>query len=82
CPNPACGLRLDRDHNAALNLRFSGEQSRSEVAAGRAETLNACGARVSPGRTQGAIRSPAPGRAQAVKQEPSAAGLPVDQSRT
>ena len=82
CPNPACGLRLDRDHNAALNLRWWGQQTVSEVTAGRAETINACGARVSPGRTQRAIRSSASGRAQAVKQEPSAAGLPVDQSRT
>ncbi|HEX4621514.1 MAG TPA: transposase [Myxococcaceae bacterium] len=51
CENPECGLVLDRDHNAALNLRWWGEQSLSAaVAAGRAETQNACGARVRPGR--------------------------------
>jgi putative transposase len=46
CQNPECGLLLDRDHNAALNLKWWGEQhSTAEVAAGRAETQNACGAR-------------------------------------
>ena len=50
CQNPACGLVLDRDHNAALNLKWWAEQgSASTVAAGRAETQNACGARVRPG---------------------------------
>ena len=50
CQNPDCGGVLDRDHNAALNLKWLGEQySTAEVAAGRAETLNACGARVRPG---------------------------------
>ena len=51
CEDPECGLVLDRDHNAALNLRWWGEQTTTtEVAAGRAETENACGARVRPGR--------------------------------
>jgi putative transposase len=36
CPNPACGLVMDRDHNAALNLKWWAEQgSTAEVAAGR-----------------------------------------------
>lgn len=51
CQDPECGLVIDRDHNAALNLRWWGEQaSTTDVAAGRAETQNACGARVRPGR--------------------------------
>jgi putative transposase len=51
CQNPDCGWVCDRDHNAALNLKWWGEQdSTAEVAAGRAETQNACGARVRPGR--------------------------------
>ncbi|MBO0683496.1 MAG: transposase [Candidatus Dormibacteraeota bacterium] len=46
CENPECGLVLDRDHNAALNLKWWAEQgSTADVAAGRAETENACGAR-------------------------------------
>ncbi|WP_318216560.1 RNA-guided endonuclease TnpB family protein [Streptomyces sp. SCL15-6] len=39
----ACGTVHDRDHNAARNVLFEG---RRIVAAGRAETLNACGAPV------------------------------------
>jgi len=38
-----CGRVHDRDHNAARNVLFEG---RRIVAAGRAETLNACGAPV------------------------------------
>ena len=41
----ACGAVLDRDVNAAKNIVTLGKQ----VAAGRAETLNACGAQVRPG---------------------------------
>ncbi|WP_141924171.1 helix-turn-helix domain-containing protein [Haloactinospora alba] len=41
----ACGLVLDRDVNAALNI----------PAAGRAERVNACGARVSPASFEGAL---------------------------
>ena len=41
----ACGAQHDRDLNAAINIRNLGRQ----VAAGRAETQNACGARVRPG---------------------------------
>lgn len=40
-----CGLVLDRDFNAACNI----------LAAGRAERLNACGARVSPTSFEGAL---------------------------
>ncbi|MFJ8794729.1 zinc ribbon domain-containing protein, partial [Streptomyces sp. NPDC102462] len=39
----ACGTVHDRDHNAARNVLFEG---RRIVAAGRAETPNACGAPV------------------------------------
>jgi putative transposase len=41
----ACGAVHDRDVNAAKNILMLGKK----VAAGRAETLNACGARVRPG---------------------------------
>jgi putative transposase len=80
---PECGLRRDRDHNAALNLKWWAQQSlAAQVAAGRAETLNACGARVRPGLPAGAEQLPKAGRAQAVKQESSTSGSPMDQSRT
>jgi putative transposase len=68
CPNPACGLVMDRDHNAALNLKWWGEQgSTAEVAAGRAETINACGARIRSGPDH--RRGGSSGRAPAWKQE-------------
>ena len=41
----ACGVEHDRDVNAAINIKNLGRQ----VAAGRAETQNACGAQVRPG---------------------------------
>jgi putative transposase len=41
---PACGVTHDRDVNAARNVLFEGRR----VAAGLAETVNACGARVRP----------------------------------
>ena len=41
-----CGTVLDRDVNAAVNIRRLGQ-----VAAGRAETLNACGGQVRPPAT-------------------------------
>jgi len=43
----ACGARLDRDYNAARNIESEG--MRILVAAGRAETRNACGAWGRPG---------------------------------
>jgi len=65
---PGCGLLMDRDHNAALNLKWWGEQnSPTQVAAGRAETVNACGARVRPGPDH--RRGGASGQAPAWKQE-------------
>jgi putative transposase len=42
----ACGTVLDRDVNAALNIKRLGQ-----VAAGRAETENACGGQVRPAET-------------------------------
>ena len=41
----ACGVRHDRDVNAARNIRLEGRK----VAAGQAETLNGCGGIVRPG---------------------------------
>ncbi len=43
---PACGVRHDRDHNAAKNIRDEG--IRILLAAGHAESQNACGANVRP----------------------------------
>jgi putative transposase len=43
---PVCGVRHDRDHNAAKNVRDEGV--RILVAVGHTETLNACGASVRP----------------------------------
>jgi putative transposase len=49
CQNRDCRLVIDRDQNAALNLKWWAEHgSSADVAAGRAETQNACGARVRP----------------------------------
>lgn len=45
---PACGTLHDRDVNAARNIRIEGQRI---VAAGLAETLNACGGAIRPGRT-------------------------------
>ena len=42
----ACGVRHDRDVNAARNIRLEGRK----VAAGQAETINGCGGTVRPGR--------------------------------
>ena len=55
CDDDACGLVLDRDHNAAMNLaRMAQRHAQAEglqcyVAATGAETLNARGGKVSPG---------------------------------
>ena len=54
CDDDACGLVLDRDHNAALNLvRIAQRHAQADglgpyVAAAGAETLNARGGQVSP----------------------------------
>jgi len=50
---PGCGVRHDRDHNAAKNVRDEG--IRILLAVGHTESLNACGASVRPataGRSQ------------------------------
>jgi len=55
CDDAACGLVLDRDHNAAVNLaRMAARHAQAEgldvhVAATGAETLNARGGQVRPG---------------------------------
>jgi putative transposase len=48
----ACGAALDRDVNAAKNILTLGRQ----VAAGRAETQNACGDQVRPGPVPAQVR--------------------------
>jgi putative transposase len=56
---PFCGLELDRDHNAALNLEqyfylfiLSQITQLHPVAESSAETLNACGETVRPAKRQ------------------------------
>ena len=48
----ACGVRHDRDVNAARNVRLEGRK----VAAGQAETLNGCGADCQTGTRPGRSR--------------------------
>jgi putative transposase len=48
----ACGVRHDRDVNAARNIRREGRK----VAAGQAETLNGCGADCKTGARPGRTR--------------------------
>ncbi|MEY9835628.1 RNA-guided endonuclease InsQ/TnpB family protein [Streptacidiphilus sp. EB103A] len=64
-----CGSTHDRDVNAAINIR---QEGRRIVAAGRADTRNACGADVGPQRRK-------PGGQSATKQETprATAGLPA-----
>jgi len=65
----ACGLVLDRDVNAAINLR--------DLAASGAERLNACGAAVRPGLAGRAALKQEPGAAYAGQ-----AGTVLPQGRT
>lgn len=69
-----CGAVHDRDHNAARNVLFEG---RRIVAAGRAETPNACGAPVRRAHVpaqRGEAGSPRKG-------QPTQAGIPALQAR-
>ncbi|MGA5205124.1 zinc ribbon domain-containing protein [Streptomyces variegatus] len=69
-----CGTVHDRDHNAARNVLFEG---RRIVAAGRAETSNACGAPVRRARVpaqRGEAGSPRKGHT-------TQAGIPGLQAR-
>ncbi|TWJ16100.1 putative transposase [Stackebrandtia albiflava] len=45
CP---CGTHHDRDVNAQINIRNEGRRILADLAAGQAESLNACGAQIRP----------------------------------
>lgn len=71
----ACGAHHDRDVNAARNILTLGRQ----VAAGHAETLNACGAQVSPGAIPAPRDEAGTRRGDSVRAKPvwSAVGISV-----
>lgn len=62
CGNDTCGLRMDRDANAARNIERHAVITDSNVACGRRETENARGASVRPAAPRG-------GRREAAKRE-------------
>lgn len=63
CQNPGCGLVIDRDLNAAINLE--------KLAGSFTESLNACGA-ISAGYDREAVV-----KLVVLKQEPNASYSPV-----
>jgi putative transposase len=68
-----CGTLHDRDVNAAINIRNLGAQ----VAAGRAETLNARGAQASPGLVPAQRDEAGTRRSDRTLSVSGAAGIPV-----